>query len=231
MKIENIQNTTIITIDDIIDRTFTIDNNISTLPTIKELKEVIVSDDWNNVKIILDSVSSSYINRFSVRDNYIIHSFLILNHEFLLSIKKMVSDLNIKKISELSCGIGWFSYWLNKYNISIIDSVDNYSWKFKTKINNWVTKQDSKEYVKNNQDLDMFILSWPYMDNVADNIWKSMKQGQYLLYIGEGYGGCTADDKFHELVEYNKIKDSWGLQNNFISFYAIHDYPVLYRKN
>jgi hypothetical protein len=60
-----------------------------------------------------------------------------------------------------------------------------------------------------------------------------MRPGQYLLYIGEGHGGCTADDGFFESTcdhqvlfdeAFNKVSKS------FVQFVGLHDMPELYLK-
>lgn len=51
--------------------------------------------------------------------------------------------------------------------------------------------------------------------------------GETLIYVGEGAGGCTADNEFHEIVEqkFDEILDveipQWS---------GIHDRLMIYRK-
>ncbi len=68
------------------------------------------------------------------------------------------------------------------------------------------------------------------MDGVAARIWNAMKENQYLFYIGESYGGCTANDKFFELINEYETEDKWKLKVNFRSFWGIHDQPYLYKR-
>ncbi len=139
-----------------------------------------------------------------------------------------MDDFHINKIVQLSCGPGWFTYWLRKYGILVEKCVDNFTWKesFKNKSYlSFVEKGDSIEAAKVDN-VEMFILSWPYMDSVAANIWKEMKRGKYLLYIGEEKGGCTADDEFFNLIENKEIQRGFP----FLSFPNIHDRPILFQK-
>lgn len=46
------------------------------------------------------------------------------------------------------------------------------------------------------------LTSWPeYGESWAYEAASHLAEGQLLCYIGEGHGGCTADDQFHELLE------------------------------
>lgn len=210
-------------IDDyFLSKTFNFD--LKYLPSIEYIKKYIVLDNQPY------DIFNKAIKNFEIRDNYLKYSYTILNHEFLKSIKKFVNDLKIKKIVELNCGAGWLTFWSRKYNINIFECIDNKSWNDKIDYLSIVKKYDSVKYVKENKDIDLFILSWPYMDNIAEKIWNKMNKGQYLLYIGEDYKGCTANDNFFNLVFNFKIKDKWELGKNHISFWGIHDRPMIFKK-
>ena len=70
------------------------------------------------------------------------------------------------------------------------------------------------------------------MSDFATQIWKAMRADQYLLYIGEQPGGCTADDEFFELVEDHEVDTplTEGMGRSFVSFWAMHDFPHLFKK-
>jgi len=196
------------------------------LPSIEQIKQFIVLDREDKFDDRFDVINNS----FYLRTRYIKHSFSILTHDFLVSLKLMIDDLKINNIVELSAGAGWFTHWMRKYDIPVKDCVDNSSW-----IDRWhktlpiVKNYDSSLYVSQHKEVDMYILSWPYMDDVAYDIWKSMKPGQYLLYIGESHGGCTGSDEFHENIYKHEIKIP-NVDKNFVSFWGVHDRPYLYRK-
>ena len=212
----------------LIDKTF--DKKLTQLPTIEFIESLIVTDDYYSYS----DNTKDYINRttetLKIRGEYVKHSLPILSHEFMISIKKLTEDLKIKRIAELSCGIGWLSYWLRKYGVRIEASIDNMSWYThpKDRFLSHVTKGSSISYAKEHSGIGLFILSWPYMDTVASRIWNAMRRNQYLLYIGEGYDGCTANESFHKKVENKEIETN--LNKSFISFWGMHDRPFLYRK-
>lgn len=60
-----------------------------------------------------------------------------------------------------------------------------------------------------------------------------MVSGQWLVYNGEGSGGCTGDDPYHELLEteferFELFEDS--LNENHVRFMSIYDRWYVYRK-
>ena len=63
------------------------------------------------------------------------------------------------------------------------------------------------------------VLCWPpYSSEMAANALK-VYQGTTVVYIGEGNGGCTGDDEFHELLE-----SHWDIELHQIpQWYGIHD--------
>ena len=79
---------------------------------------------------------------------------------------------------------------------------------------------------------DVVILSWPdYDTSFASQILEKMKPGQTLIYIGEGYGGCTGDDNFFNLLEEktslnNEITEK--LQEHSLSWSGVHDTWYVY---
>lgn len=177
---------------------------------------------WNQ---ILDS------NDFYFRELYTRNMFPIINHELLIYMKNIFLDLNIDLIAELNCGTGWFSHWMLKYGIPINKSVDNKSWHGFKEYLPLVYQDDSVSFVKRNLKYQMFILSWPYMDNVALDIISNMRSGQYLFYIGESRFGCTADDDFFDFIENEDFAEEikTNINKYFLSFYTIRDHIRIYK--
>lgn len=67
---------------------------------------------------------------------------------------------------------------------------------------------------------NVLMMSWPpYSDPMAYESLKNFR-GNKLIYIGEGYGGCTGCDDFHNLLE-NKWKDVGVL--DIPQWQGIHD--------
>ena len=211
-------------LDNIFIQTFSQKSN--KLPTLKEIKQHICTDCAST-----DKFKALFTNEsFKFRNDYVLKSFPILNEDFFKALKTCTSSLNIKNTIELCAGIGWFSFWAEKYNIPINICSDNMTWDQHKNYLDHVICHDAVECVEENKNIDMFILAWPYMSETANDIWNKMKKGQYLLYIGEGKNGCTANDDFFNSTYASKIKDTWNLNSSFVSFWGVHDHPTLFRK-
>ncbi len=192
--------------------TQTFDSKLSKLPSIEYISELV----------------NKTLSSFKLRKEYVKYSYPILSHETLTGIRENIDKLGITKVIELSCGTGWLTHWLRKYGVNVIKCVDNFTWRrFKGNILPIVEEQDSIECVKQNPDTELFILSWPYMDSVAFYVFRAMKKGRYLLYIGEDEGGCTADYNFFNLV---KMYEEVDVNIPLARFFGIYDSIYLFRK-
>ncbi len=71
------------------------------------------------------------------------------------------------------------------------------------------------------------MICWPpYESSMASKCLESF-DGDKLIYIGEGYGGCTADDKFFELLEQGWTEEfTMGIPQ----WPGIHDYLAVYSR-
>lgn len=216
-----------------IEKTF--DLNSSKLPSKEILKKHIKASFFD----LTDEEKRDhikYIMPMVIRDSYLENAFVAYTDEMLSALKAFVDKRGIKKIHELCCGTGWFSHWMRKYGINVETAVDNKSWAHYKALNNFleiVKKEDAIRFVRKNPDADMFVLSWPYMDPTARNIWDSMRPGQLLLYIGENYGGCTADEHFFVAIQGHEINDDdmfEKIKDGFVQFRGINDEPRLFKK-
>jgi hypothetical protein len=189
----------------------------------------------NAIKDIL-SDENKWMTPYAIREMYLDHAFVAYNDELLTALKKFCDRKKMKIVHEVCCGTGWFSHWMRKYGIPLDKAIDNKTWATYKMDNSFlpiVTQDDAVRFVKRSGDADMFVLSWPYMNPLAHMIWKAMKPGQYLLYIGEGKGGCTADSGFFHATGSYQItddKDFNKVTNAFIRFRGLHDRPELYLK-
>jgi hypothetical protein len=71
------------------------------------------------------------------------------------------------------------------------------------------------------------LLCWPPYDEPMAADCLSQYSGDVLVYVGEGYGGCTGDDRFHDMLsaEWKEVEHvcipQWS---------GIHDYLTIYRR-
>ena len=74
---------------------------------------------------------------------------------------------------------------------------------------------------------DVLFLSWPSFDKSYAFKSLTIFGGQYVIYIGEGEHGCTADDDFHNLLD-----KEWKLleQIEITNWDCIHDSIFLYSR-
>jgi hypothetical protein len=70
-------------------------------------------------------------------------------------------------------------------------------------------------------DRDVLVV-WPtYADPWAHEAIVEMRPGRTLYYVGEGGGGCCADDWFHDLLKCGFIN---GREVSLPQWYGLHDY-------
>jgi hypothetical protein len=71
------------------------------------------------------------------------------------------------------------------------------------------------------------MLCWPPYDTPMAAEALATYAGNTVIYIGEGYGGCTGNDKFHQLLE-----EQWEAVDNYHipQWIGIHDYVCIYRR-
>ena len=85
---------------------------------------------------------------------------------------------------------------------------------------------DARKAMAGGRRTHTLLLCWPPMSDMAYTALLAHR-GEHVVYVGEGYGGCTANDEFHELLaaRYEAIATPpiprwWGL----------HDYCTIYRR-
>lgn len=72
------------------------------------------------------------------------------------------------------------------------------------------------------------LLSWPPYDTEFGHEALQAFPGDTLFYIGEGWGGCTANDAFYELL--NEEWEEVEYCHDHISWSGIRDYLTMYRR-
>jgi len=119
-------------------------------------------------------------------------------------------------------------------------AVDEFKEKYFKENNDYfpIMKKDAKKFMKNyNKEDTLFISSWPsYETTFAIDILASMKinENHKMLYIGEDFGGCTADKSFFYFINNNAKSDekaNISLNDNFVSAYGIHDSNMILEKS
>lgn len=145
-----------------------------------------------------------------------------------------------RKCLEVMSGRGILSYALRQKGVDVI-ATDNYSLARNSDsyFSLWrepVTEVEDLDAVdavrKYGRYIDILIMSWPGMDSTAYYAIKKLYKinpNALVVYIGEGRGGCTADDNFFDHFE--EIEDS-GFEpvvESYQRWPGIYDSPCLGR--
>lgn len=105
-------------------------------------------------------------------------------------------------ILELGSGTGYWAYELKKLGVDIIATDPNPPGKNDYDFGpTWceVKKLNQSAAIKKYGTGRSLLMIWPCMAGWAAYALSKFK-GQHVLYIGEGSGGCTGDDKFHSIL-------------------------------
>lgn len=181
-------------------------------------------NNYSDLSFFVQTLRSAYTKEYG---------FFLVNEKFLDTSKELLQN---KNVLEVGAGTGFLSKCLleQQINITPIDlKVNNNLYGFENKYCD-ILEIDAIKYLKNNFGKhDTIIMSWPNYDNdFAKNVLKQLKSGQTLIYIGESYGGCTANDKFFELLESKAILDlptTEAFQSGSVSWPGIHDKVYAYK--
>ncbi len=74
------------------------------------------------------------------------------------------------------------------------------------------------------------LMSWPcYTRTWCEDALHAMHPGQRIIYIGEGHGGCTATDKFHDMLDDPKLFKHIS-HHYYPQFYGLHDTANTYKR-
>lgn len=193
-----------------------------------KFEEVNSYHEW---EIILEGFHK---NIFSLRDRYVpIFGFPIITKELL---ENLVEVLKGKSVVDIGCGPGYLSYHLknNGINIRAIDK-DIEENKYHFKKNCFTDSIEKVNFLElDSYDYDVFIISWPnYEETDIELLLDLIPKNSLVIYQGENYGGCCADDGFFDKLENEFIK--WTnmtdkLNEHHLRFECIRDYWYCYKK-
>ena len=137
---------------------------------------------------------------FSPRDEVVSRGmWALINKVWTKDLAEWIGD---RKCLEIMAGHGWLAKALEEHGVDII-ATDDYSWigyrHIKRRPFDLVKKMDGRDAVKRYRRAEVLIVSWPpYNEEEICDICKEWGPDKPIVYIGEGDGGCTATDTFHE---------------------------------
>lgn len=137
---------------------------------------------------------------------------------------------------EVGCGLGYWAYLLRQQGADIIatdhkmPAQSEYHWgnKWGHNTRRWVPNielwdaQDAA-YAHTKRTL---LMVWPCYDKPWAANALNAYVGQTVVYVGEGSGGCTADDRFHDM-----LATDWDPVDEIdsIAWSGSHDHILVYR--
>jgi hypothetical protein len=155
-----------------------------------------------------------------------------LTKEFGFSIPCIKAPKKIQEIGnilEIGAGTGYWTKLLKERGVDVI-STDSKTGNYGFQYNNETLRMNAIEAIEKYPERNVF-MSWPcYGTEWAFEAAKAMRNGKTLIYIGEGHGGCVADDKFHEYFSNEDIFT--GMEEIDIPQWdGIHDRMYIATKN
>lgn len=189
----------------------------------------------HKIKQILDSID--FMENFKIRSKYIEeYSFSLYSLEELKILSKLFGN---NRVYEFGCGSGYLTSQMKQLGCNYY-GIDNYQTRYRGGYtfdngNSDVIKENAiKFFTQRAKSSKFIVMSWPdYTSPFAYRLARLMRKGSILVYKGEDYGGCTADDKFFNYIETHfkqdqKLSDKLNKYSN--QFLGAHDYWYVWTK-
>lgn len=177
-------------------------------------------------KIPFEESHLSSTKDFYIRERYTdLGMYAFVSWRWVIPLVKWLGN---KKCLEVMAGRGWLAYALRQKGVDII-ATDDYSWSDKQ---GWLPPLTEIERIdavkaveKYGKEVDIVIMSWPYMDNTAYKTLKTLqKVNKDALVIYIGGGEFTADEDFRNSFEYVEDKHFWeDVSHSYQSWSGIRD--------
>jgi hypothetical protein len=146
-------------------------------------------------------------------------------------VKPLANWIGDRKCLEIMAGQGMLSKALQDEGVNIIATdKKNISTDAWTNVERLDCLKAIQKYGK---DVDLIVCSWPpYDEDSAYKVLTLMREVNpqlMMIYIGEGCGGCCADNQFFETAEWIDDSSFYAAVENFSSLPSFGDSPRLYR--
>lgn len=147
--------------------------------------------------------------------------------EFLMSMRCL----------DVGSGTGWLSHLLAERGVETVAADkggDAFAQHRMSKV--WKRDFEGDAVTLLPGEFDAVILTWPHVSSgLASRVVDTMKQGQVLVYQGEGSGGCTAEEAFFDVIENTALWEpletvTRQLNEVHVQFDGLHDTWLVARK-
>lgn len=108
------------------------------------------------------------------------------------------------RICEIGAGTGYWAYMLSQYGANVvaydiaIPGIHDNKWEHKK---TWFDVKHGDALTINQHQDRALMLCWPPYSKPMAEAALQLYTGQRVIYIGEGSYGCTATEKFHEILD------------------------------
>lgn len=151
---------------------------------------------------------ANYDNYASIQMNLELRNNFVRQFSWAIptpNVVRKICDATVgKKIIEVGAGTGLWAKLLKLSGSEIIatDSFESHGYR---EDNTYlpVHNLEAVAAIEQNRDCDVLMLIWPAYDtDMAERALKAFN-GSIVIYIGEGYGGCNANDEFFDELQQN----------------------------
>lgn len=164
---------------------------------------------------------------WKLRDEYILKfGFAILNR-FTVELLK-----DYQPLLEVGAGCGYWSYELQQAGTAVIATDPGTgTYAFQKQLKHWDNLWTSVERLTALEAVEKYpnqalLTVWPDMASWPHEMLEAYS-GDTVIYVGESDGGCTADEKFHDMLEEKfELHNSYGIPQ----FVGLHDYLQIYKR-
>lgn len=134
------------------------------------------------------------------------------------------------RVIDPMAGSGWWAHLLGQAGVDVVaydlhppGTEENHWHSHGTHVR--ITVADGATAVAEHGRDRTLLLSWPPYDSPAGTDILSAYAGARVIFIGEGTGGCTGDDRLHELLdaEWTEVASHRPVQ-----WPGLHDYVTVY---
>lgn len=133
--------------------------------------------------------------------------------------------LDGRDVVEIGAGAGYWAWQLRQLGVEVA-AVDNGSWTFP---NSWsAVERGGPDHAALYPGRALLLVWPPYGDAMASDALAAYA-GDLVIYAGEGDGGCTGDQTFHD-----QLGAGWtevGHAPHHATFWSVHCWLTAYRRN